>query len=41
MVNDGKLTRMYVDGCEVVRNPSTPGIGLTTLNHSWLLGGYS
>ena len=40
VVNDGRLTRMYVDGCELVRNPSTPAIGLTTLNHSWLLGGY-
>jgi hypothetical protein len=40
VVNDGRLTRMYVDGCELVRNPSTPAVGLTTLNHSWLLGGY-
>ncbi|NUP51018.1 MAG: Tat pathway signal sequence domain protein [Catenulispora sp.] len=40
VVNDGRLTRMYVDGCELVRNPSTPAIGLTTLHHSWLLGGY-
>jgi hypothetical protein len=40
IVNDGKLNRMYVDGCEEGRNPSTPAIGLTTLNHSWLLGGY-
>ncbi|GAA1982771.1 LamG-like jellyroll fold domain-containing protein [Catenulispora subtropica] len=40
VVNDGRLTRMYVDGCELVRNPSTPAIGLTTLKHPWLLGGY-
>jgi hypothetical protein len=40
VVNDGKLTKMYVDGCEVVRNPATPAAGLTTLMHSWLLGGY-
>jgi len=40
VVNDGRLTKMYVDGCEVVRNPSTPAVGLTTLDHSWLLGGY-
>jgi hypothetical protein len=40
VVNDGKLTKVYVDGCEVVRNPATPAVGLTTLNHSWLLGGY-
>jgi hypothetical protein len=23
-----------------VRNPSTPAVGLTTLNQSWLLGGF-
>ena len=40
VVNDGKLTKMYVDGCEVVRNPATPAVGLTTLKNSWLLGGY-
>lgn len=40
VVNDGRLTTMYVDGCEVVRNPATPAVGLTTLGHSWLLGGY-
>ncbi|GAA2040519.1 LamG domain-containing protein [Catenulispora yoronensis] len=40
VVNDGRLTRMYVDGCELARNPSTPAVGLTTLNHAWLLGGY-
>lgn len=34
------LVRMYVNGCEEGRNPSTPAIGVTTLNHSWLLGGY-
>ena len=40
VVNDGKLNRLYVNGCEEGRNPSTPATGLTTLNHSWLLGGY-
>ncbi|MEY9964204.1 hypothetical protein ABIA33_002246 [Streptacidiphilus sp. MAP12-16] len=40
VVNDGRLTRMYVDGCEVVRNPSTPSVGITSLDHAWLLGGY-
>jgi len=40
VVNDGSLTKMYVDGCEVVRNPATPAVGLTTLNDPWLLGGY-
>lgn len=40
VVNDGRLSKMYVDGCELVRNPSTPAVGLTTLNHPWLIGGY-
>ncbi|MBS2537348.1 Tat pathway signal sequence domain protein [Catenulispora sp. NF23] len=40
VVNDGKVNRMYVNGCEEGRNPSTPAIGITTLKHSWLLGGY-
>jgi hypothetical protein len=40
VVNDGKLTTVYVDGCPVVRNPSLPAVGLTTLNLPWLLGGY-
>jgi hypothetical protein len=40
VVNDGKHTTMYVDGCPVVRNPSTPSTGITTLNQPWLLGGY-
>ncbi|MER6365896.1 LamG-like jellyroll fold domain-containing protein [Kitasatospora sp. NPDC001527] len=41
VVNDGKLSRMYVDGCEVARNPATPAVGLTTLGRPWMLGGYS
>jgi len=40
VVNDGRHTVLYVDGCPVVRNPSTPSNGLTTLNQPWLLGGY-
>jgi hypothetical protein len=40
VVNDGRHTVMYVDGCEVVRNPATPAIGITTLTRPWLLGGY-
>ncbi|MBO1419287.1 LamG-like jellyroll fold domain-containing protein [Streptomyces sp. FH025] len=41
VVNDGKLSRMYVEGCEVARNPATPAVGLTTLGRPWMLGGYS
>ena len=40
VVNDTRHTVMYVDGCPVVRNPSTPSTGLTTLGFQWLLGGY-
>ncbi|MFD7445975.1 LamG-like jellyroll fold domain-containing protein [Streptomyces sp. NPDC059909] len=40
VVNDGRHTVMYVDGCPVARNPATATNGLTTLGLSWLLGGY-
>ncbi|GAA0919240.1 MULTISPECIES: LamG-like jellyroll fold domain-containing protein [Streptomyces violaceusniger group] len=40
VVNDGRHTTMYVNGCPVARNPSTPANGLTTLGLPWLLGGY-
>ncbi|AGP52363.1 LamG-like jellyroll fold domain-containing protein [Streptomyces rapamycinicus] len=40
VVNDGRHTTMYVDGCPVARNPSAPAGGLTTLGLPWLLGGY-
>jgi hypothetical protein len=40
VVNDGRHTIMYVDGCEVVRNPATPAVGIATLGRPWLVGGY-
>ncbi|HJP76056.1 MAG TPA: LamG-like jellyroll fold domain-containing protein, partial [Pseudonocardiaceae bacterium] len=40
VVNDGRLTKMYIDGCLVVDNPLSPAIGLTQLNLPWVLGGY-
>ena len=40
VVNDGRVSRLYVNGCEEGRNPSTPAIGLSTLNLPFLLGGY-
>ncbi|QXE38187.1 Tat pathway signal sequence domain protein [Streptomyces sp. GMY02] len=40
VVNDGKHTTMYVDGCPVARNPATRTTGLATLGLPWLLGGY-
>ncbi|MDA3804134.1 metallophosphoesterase [Clavibacter sp. CT19] len=40
VVNDGQHTTMYVDGCPVVRNPSTSNRGLAAASPatSWLLG---
>ncbi|MHA3701929.1 LamG-like jellyroll fold domain-containing protein [Jatrophihabitans sp. YIM 134969] len=38
VVNDGRHTTMYVDGCPVVRNPSTVNRGLATIGREWLLG---
>ena len=40
VVNDGTHTKLYLEGCEVARNPSTPAVGLTTLKRPWMLGGY-
>ena len=40
VVNDGAMTRLYIDGCEEVRNPtSPPAHGIATLDRPWLLGG--
>ncbi|CAD5989987.1 LamG-like jellyroll fold domain-containing protein [Agreia sp. COWG] len=41
VVNDGKHTTMYVDGCPVARNPSTANHGLAVVGQPWLLGGYN
>ncbi len=40
VVNDSQHTTMYVDGCPVVRNPSTTHRGLAAASPatSWLLG---
>ncbi|MGW3810006.1 LamG-like jellyroll fold domain-containing protein [Micromonospora sp. NPDC005113] len=40
VVNDGKTTTLYVDGAELLRNPSTPAVGLATSNEPWLVGAY-
>ncbi|WP_180686517.1 LamG-like jellyroll fold domain-containing protein [Streptomyces gossypiisoli] len=40
VVNDGRHTTMYVEGCPVVRNPTARSVGLTSLGLPWLLGGY-
>jgi hypothetical protein len=38
VVNDSQQTTMHVDGCPVVRNPTTTNRGLSTIGRSWLLG---
>ena len=40
VVNDGKTTVMYVEGCPTIDNPPTVAIGLVQLNLPWALGGY-
>lgn len=40
VVNDGKHTTLYVEGCPVVRNPKAPAVGITSVGLPWLLGGY-
>ncbi len=41
VVNDGRHTTMYVDGCPVARNPATRATGLSTLGLPWMLGGFA
>jgi hypothetical protein len=40
VVNNGRHSVMYVDGCPVARNPDTVATGLATVGLPWLLGGY-
>ena len=40
VVNDGRHTTMYVQGCPVARNPHATAVGLTSAGLPWLLGGY-
>ncbi|MEJ3744656.1 LamG-like jellyroll fold domain-containing protein [Actinomycetes bacterium KLBMP 9797] len=40
VVNDGHTTTMYVDGAELLRNPSTPAVGLATAGEPWFVGAY-
>ncbi|MFI0723635.1 LamG-like jellyroll fold domain-containing protein [Streptomyces sp. NPDC021224] len=40
VVNDGRWTRLYVDGAPVVDNPNRVSQGLTSLGLPWLLGGH-
>jgi hypothetical protein len=41
VVNDGRLTKLYVEGSELLRNPSTPAVGISTANDPWLVGAYA
>jgi hypothetical protein len=40
VVNDGRLTKLYVDGAPVVDNPNRKSVGLTSLGLPWLMGGH-
>ncbi|MGW7254507.1 LamG-like jellyroll fold domain-containing protein [Streptomyces sp. NPDC054834] len=40
VVNDGRHTTLYVEGCPVVRNPKAAASGITSVGLPWLLGGY-
>ncbi|MFI6350067.1 LamG-like jellyroll fold domain-containing protein [Streptomyces sp. NPDC050560] len=40
VVNDGRFTRLYVEGAPVVDNPDRVSVGLTTLGRPWLFGGH-
>lgn len=40
VVNDGRHTTLYVEGCPVLRNPKAPSVGITSVGLPWLLGGY-
>ncbi|MEW2522247.1 LamG-like jellyroll fold domain-containing protein [Actinacidiphila alni] len=40
VVNDGRHTRLYVEGAPVVDNPSRLSVGLTSLGLPWLLGAH-
>ncbi|MFI2304496.1 LamG-like jellyroll fold domain-containing protein [Actinacidiphila glaucinigra] len=40
VVNDGRYTRMYVEGAPVADNPKRVSQGLTTLGLPWLVGGH-
>ncbi|MEV6177409.1 LamG-like jellyroll fold domain-containing protein [Streptomyces sp. NPDC052015] len=40
VVNDGRHTTLYVEGCPVVRNPRAAAVGIFSVGLPWLLGGY-
>ncbi|WP_328719295.1 LamG domain-containing protein [Streptomyces sp. NBC_00247] len=40
VVNDGKVSKLYVNGCEEGRNPTSKAVGLASLHQPFLVGGY-
>ncbi|MER7837894.1 LamG-like jellyroll fold domain-containing protein [Streptomyces sp. NPDC096040] len=40
VVNDGRHTKLYVEGAPVVDNPNRLSVGLTSLGLPWLVGGH-
>ncbi|WP_225829118.1 LamG-like jellyroll fold domain-containing protein [Streptomyces naphthomycinicus] len=40
VVNDGRHTTLYVQGCPVARNPHAAAVGIASAGLPWLLGGY-
>ncbi|MCX5399862.1 LamG-like jellyroll fold domain-containing protein [Streptomyces sp. NBC_00102] len=40
VVNDGKVSKLYVNGCEEGRNPTSKAVGLASLHKPFLVGGY-
>lgn len=40
VVNDGSLTKLYVDGAPVADNPNRKSVGLTSLGLPWLMGAH-
>jgi hypothetical protein len=41
VANDGRISKLYVNGCEEGRNPTSTAVGLTTLDMPFMLGGYA
>ena len=41
VVNDGRISKLYVNGCEEGRNPTSTAIGLTSLGLPFMIGGYA
>ncbi|MCZ9338997.1 LamG domain-containing protein, partial [Streptomyces sp. TRM76130] len=40
VVIDGRISKLYVNGCEEGRNPTGEAVGVTALDLPFLLGGH-